>query len=85
MHSMPDGDRCGEKQARIKGIEGTKNQVGLLFHIRWSGSLAGDTTFDQRLKATEVFKAGGCVGRTAKRPAWLEHTVPGDVAGQARA
>lgn len=58
--------------------------MGLLFHIRWSGSLTGDAAFDQRLKATTVFKAGGCVGRTAKRPAWLEHRVPGDVAGQAR-
>lgn len=32
---------------------------------------------------TAVFKAGGCVGGTAKRPAWLEHGEPGDVAGLA--
>lgn len=84
MHSMPDGDSPGEKQARIKGTEGSRSQVGLLFHTRWLGSLTGDLIAEQRLKATEVLQAGGCVAGTAKRPAWLEHGERGDMAGLVR-
>lgn len=77
--------KCTACQMEIRAVGKSQNKgdrrhqesgVGrrLLFHIRWWGSLTGEAsrTAEQRLKATEAFKAGGRVGGTARGSAWLE-------------
>lgn len=44
-----------------------------------SGNRMGEMTIEQRLRATREWSGQeGCVGRRARRRAWLEQSQPGD-------